>query len=89
MTNPDHLKLPTVKQLIAVAKERNIPLTEKQAKVLLKRWKVDMERKSIPGSAIQGNMEIFARYVQPGFVVKNSFAKTAYSVPRRRKKGDV
>ncbi|KKF68142.1 hypothetical protein XU19_21280 [Vibrio parahaemolyticus] len=89
MTNPDHLKLPTVKQLIAVAKERNIPLTDKQAKVLLKRWKVDIERESIPGSAIQGNMEIFARYVQPGFVVKNSFTKTAYSVPRRRKKGDV
>ncbi|EOX8487014.1 hypothetical protein AIT87_000828 [Salmonella enterica subsp. houtenae] len=89
MTNPDHIKLPTVKQLIAVAKERNIPLTEAQAKVLLKRWKVDIERKSIPESAIPGNMEIFKRYVDPGFVVTNSFSKTAYSIPRRKKKGDV
>lgn len=86
MINPAHIKLPTVEQLIAVAKERNIPLTEKRAKVLLKRWKIDFERKSISESAIQGNMEIFSRYIQPGFVVTNPGTKTAYSIPRKMKK---
>jgi hypothetical protein len=86
MTNPDYIKLPTVEQLIAVAKERNIPLTEKKAKALLKRWKTDIERKSIPESEVQGNMEIFFRYIQPGFVVTNPGTKTAYSIPRKAKR---
>lgn len=81
--------LPTIKQLLIIAKERNIPLTEKKAREILKRWKVDIERKGIPESAIQGNMEIFERYVEPGFVVTNSFSRTAYSIPRRAKKGDA
>jgi len=80
------MKLPTVEQLIAVAKERNIPLTEKKAKALLKRWKIDIERKSIPVSSTQGNMEIFLRYIQPGFVVTNTGTKTAYSIPNKTRK---
>ncbi|MDU4747751.1 MAG: hypothetical protein E6X99_16190 [Pantoea sp.] len=86
MTNPAHIKLPTVEQLIAVAQERNIPLTEKKAKALLKRWKIDIERRAIPESAMQGNMEIFLRYIQPGFVVTNPGTKTAYSIPRKTKR---
>ena len=86
MTNPAHIKLPTVEQLIAVAKERNIPLTEKKAKTLLKRWKIDIERTSIPESEIPGNMEIFLLYIQPGFVVTNPRNKTAYSIPHKTKK---
>ncbi|MFP2273237.1 hypothetical protein ACLEXX_02040 [Enterobacter ludwigii] len=86
MTNLPQIKLPTVEQLLAVAKERNIPLTDKKAKALLKRWKIDIERKAIPESAIQGNMEIFLRYIQPGFVVTNPGTKTAYSIPRKMKK---
>lgn len=86
MTSSAHMKLPTVEQLIAVAKERNIPLTEKKAKALLKRWKIDIERKSIPVSSTQGNMEIFLRYIQPGFVVTNPGTKTAYSIPNKTRK---
>lgn len=86
MTSPAHMKLPTVEQLIAVAKERNFPLTEKKAKALLKRWKIDIERKSIPVSSTQGNMEIFLRYIQPGFVVTNAGTKTAYSIPKKTRK---
>lgn len=61
-------------------------MTEKKAKALLKRWKIDIERKAIPESAIQGNMEIFLRYIQPGFVVTNPGTKTAYSIPGKMKK---
>ncbi|WP_273901970.1 hypothetical protein [Enterobacter hormaechei] len=80
-------KLPTVEQILSVAKERNIPLTPKKAKELLKRWKIDLERKDIPTSSIPGNMDIFSRYIQPGFIVANPGTKTAYSVPRVTKKG--
>lgn len=89
MKKPVARDLPTIKQLLIIAKERNIPLTEKKTKEILKRWKIDIERRGNPESAIPGNMEIFARYVDPGFVVTNSFSKTAYSIPRRKKKGDA
>ncbi|WP_042291635.1 hypothetical protein [Citrobacter sedlakii] len=89
MKKPTARDLPTVKQLLIIAKERNIPLTEKKAKDILKRWKIDIERRGTPEGAITGNMEIFERYVEPGFVVTNSFSKTAYSIPRRTKKGNV
>ncbi|HCL5637831.1 hypothetical protein M8R21_48025 [Klebsiella sp. T2.Ur] len=79
--------LPTVEQILSVAKERNIPLTPKKAKELLKRWKIDIERKGVPSSSIPGNMDIFLRYIQPGFVVNNPGTKTAYSIPRVTRKG--
>lgn len=80
------VKLPTVQELLSVAKERNIPLSEKKAKKILNSWKVENERKGLPVSPIQGAMDIFSRYIQPGFIVTNPGTKTAYSVPRRVKK---
>lgn len=87
MKHSNTSKLTTVEQILFVAKERNIPLTPKKAKEFLKRWKIDLERKDIPTSSIPGNMDIFSRYIQPGFVVANPETKTAYSIPRVKKKG--
>lgn len=78
--------LPSVAEIMAKAKERNIPMTEKKAKALPKRWRVEAERRAMPGGHIQGNMEIFERYIQPGFIVANPETKTAYSIPRTAKK---
>ncbi|WP_174508822.1 hypothetical protein [Klebsiella oxytoca] len=86
MKNAPSPNLPTVAEVLAVAKARNIPLTEKQAKVMLKRWRTDIERRAMPQSAIQGNMEIFDRYIQPGFIITSPGSKTAYSVPRSSRK---